>query len=420
MVLRRGLRLGAACLASGAVVIPLAADAQEDRPSFSVRDLPRPGYEPVVHTIGGATLQMEVEPLVTYDSNVYATSSDEIDDVVIEARPKISLNRAGARTTIGGEAYVHVREYLQQDQESTITFGGAMSGRMLVGARGSVRASLKFDRGVESRTDPESRTPIFVKPSKSNIYSGSLAFDSGGSRVSLRASGGAERVDFLSSRDDDRDLVAIRGSVGVAVHRLSSFDLFVDLYAIRREFDTPADNSGVNRDALTYGGQVGVSRELTGRLRGRIGVGAFRFDPADNSLRGYTGLGFGGALYWSPRPRTVVSLDLFRGDVATVRSGASGRTDTRIAIGIEQEVRHNLILTASVGWVRNQYRGAAGQEPGATSQTRETVSGQVELERLLNRRFSLFVGVSAATRNADQPLNEFTRYRATAGLRMRL
>jgi len=408
----RGTSFTSAALAAG-LIASGNATAQEMRPPFSVEALPRPGYEPVTHHMGRATVEIAVDTHLSYDNNIYATSSNEMDDFVLEAQPQVTVGLAGARSSVSARAYADVREYIDHDTESATTFGGALSGRILVGPRANARLNVKFDRAVESRTDPEARAPIFAPPRRSNVLAGDLAFDTGGSRISLLANVGAERVNFLSRADDDRDLTALRGSLRMTLRQRSSFAFFTEAYVTHRDFDTNVDSSGVNRDATTYGAQVGVSRELTGRLRGQIGIGAFRFDPKDSQLRGFTGLGFSGALYWSPRQRTVIAADLFRGDVATVRSGASGRTDTRLSLRIEQEIRHNLLLNAGLSWTRNQYRGSPDG-------SRSTYTGQVELERLLNRRFSLFGSATASKRDAVRPLDEFSKYRISFGLRARI
>lgn len=418
MVLKkRGNGLQTSCLAAAGLAIglitPGGALAQEARPPFSVKALPRPGYEPITHHLGQATVEIEGDAQLTYDNNVYALSANEVDDFILSARPQVTVGLGDARAGMNGDAYVDVRKYLKNDVESVTTFGAGLGGRVSVGQRANARLNVRFDRAVESRSDPEARTPIFVPPARSNVFSGDLAFDTGGSRISLLASVGADRVDFRAPADDDRDQTSLRGSLRLSWQLQSSLALFSQVFATKRDFDTNVDISGVNRDAKTYGVQIGVSRELTGRLRGRLGVGAFRYEPDDARLRCFTGVGFNGSLYWSPRPRTVVTADLFRGDVATVRSGASGRTDTRLSVRLDQEVRHNLLLSAGAAWTRNQYRDSP-------TGRRDTYSANVELERLLNRRFSLFGAASVAKRSAVLPLDEFSKYKISFGIRARI
>src|SRR3546814_11949641 len=82
------------------------------------------------------------------------------------------------------------------------------------------------------------------------------------------------------------------------------------------------------------------------------------------------------------RPRTAITLDAFRGDVATVRTGALARTDTRIGIGVQQEVRHNLLFNAGLSWRQTESRGTSDQ-------TQRIWGGNVEAEYLLNRHLSI-------------------------------
>src|SRR3546814_18343502 len=95
-----------------------------------------------------------------------------------------------------------------------------------------------------------------------------------------------------------------------------------------RDFRQAADDAGVDRDASTFGGTVGAEFDPGGKLRGELNVGVFRFDPKDRTLKPYTGLQFAAAMSYAIRPRTSITLDAFRGDVAPVRTVALARPDT--------------------------------------------------------------------------------------------
>ena len=136
------------------------------------------------------------------------------------------------------------------------------------------------------------------------------------------------------------------------------------------------------------------------------------FEPEDASLEGYTGFAMSGDLTWNPRTRTAVTAQLFRGDVATARAGATGRTDTRVSVTVDQEAYHNVLLHGRAGWTRNEYRGVGAD-------TLNTWSLAVEGEYLIDRHFSIFLGGDYARRTANDPLEEFSRARAEIGLRTR-
>ena len=175
----------------------------------------------------------------------------------------------------------------------------------------------------------------------------------------------------------------------------------------------PAISPGWTAIPATIGFNGGIQKELGQRLRGRIGIGLFRSNPDSSSVEAFTGFGGNGELVWNPRVRTAVSLRLSRGDVATVRSGATGRIDTTARVSVDQEVRHNLLLHVSVGYNDRSYRGSARGNF-------KTFSAETEVEYLLNRRLALYAGATYADRRAPSFADRFKRTTVRAGIRIKL
>ncbi|MCW4463438.1 outer membrane beta-barrel protein [Sphingomonas sp. BT-65] len=405
-----------ACRALPLIAVALAGTAplgaQEVRRGASPLDLPRPGYERRPIRVGPAEMRIDVEIASIYDTNVYSTSQDEIDDIALVARPRVEIDWQSANAELHGEAYADTRRYLDQGRESATSFGAAVSGRMAPARNHSLSTELRFDRAVENRADPEARASILLPPRKINILTSEIGYALTGTRIGLNLTGGVQKFDFLDPAEGDRDFTMLRGSARATWRPAAPVSFFVEGYANRRNFRTAFDISGVNRDATTYGVLAGVSREVSARLRGRIGAGLFRFDPDDGALDGYTGFALSGDLTWNPRTRTAVTAQVFRGDVATARAGASGRTDTRVAVTVSQEAYHNVLLHGRAGWTQSKYRGVG-------SDTLNTWSLAAEGEYLVNRTFSIFAGADYARRSARDPLEEFSRAHVQVGLRAR-
>ncbi len=104
-----------------------------------------------------------------------------------------------------------------------------------------------------------------------------------------------------------------------------------------------------------------------------------------------------------------MTLDGFIGNVATYRTGAQSREDTRIRLGVQQEVRHNLRLQASAIYRRSRYYG--------TGVTDDIYGGTFEAEYALNRRAALALVTRYAKRDSTAPLSEFSRLRVGLELR---
>lgn len=404
--------LWAPTLAILAVFAAVPGHAQDARRGASPRDLPRPGYERRPIPLGPTQLRIDLDISALYDTNVYATSQDASDDVVIYAQPKVQLDLRGANTQIHGEAYAEARRFFDVTRENATSFGGAVSARLAPGKAHNLSTELRYDRTIESRADPEARASILLPPRKINILAGEVSYGFRGSRIGLDLTGGVQKSNYLDPNEGDRDFTMFRGSARVTWRPAAPVAFFTEAYINRRNFRTAVDISGINRDASTYGVLAGVSREISGRLTGRLGAGVFRFDPDDKQIDPYSGLGFNGDITWTPRPRTMMTAQFFRGDVATARIGSTGRTDTRVAWSLQQEVRHNLLLYGRAGWTRTRYRGIG-------SDKLNTITVGAEVEYLVNRRFSLFTGVDYSNRSSDDPLREFSRARFQAGVRTR-
>ena len=405
-----GLAILLAYLLLGFAATPAAAQDRER--SMSPLDLPRPGYEPRPILIDKTAIRLEVDVSTLYDSNVYATSTKPRGDLIAVVRPRVEIDRNSAALRLHAEAYGEIREHANIGRESAASFGAAALAELVRGSRQTLSFAARFDRAIESRADPETRRNLNEPPRRIDILGSDLGYSFRGAQVGLTFDGGYQQFFYRDVLDRDRNLRLYRGSLNIAWKPSAPVSLFIEAFATRRDFITDVDNSGVNRDATTLGVLAGLRREVSGKLRGRIGFGLFRFDPDDRALSGFTGFAANGELTWSPRPRTALTLNLARGDVATVRSGATNRTDTRISLRIDQEARHNFLLGAEVSWLGTHYRGIVPR-------SQNTLQARAEARYLVNRVLAPFVAVGVARRNADLSQDRFTRATVELGVRIR-
>jgi hypothetical protein len=397
-----------------AALLPLnagPAHAQEPRRGASPLNLPRPGYEPRLIHVGASTIALETQLGARYDSNVYAAHINERDDIILTAVPQARIDSDFDKIQLQTDFYAAIREHTQETRESSVAFGAGTSLDYSINRANALSADIRFDRQIESRADPEARAGVIDPPRKINSGEAQLEYRWRRNRLGLEATGAIQRSNYLAASEADRDMTGYRGSLRAAFRVGGSMDMFVEGYATRRDFDR-ADFTGVDRDSTTIGALAGVRQELSGRWRGSVGVGLFRFDPKDPSLSGFSGFAANGNITWTPQPRTAVTAQDFRGDVATVRSGASGRTDTRISLSINQEVRHNLLLSAGVAYRDTSYRGLS-------TRNQKLMTGEVEAEYLVNRFASVYASASHARRTSRFDPDEFDRTTVGVGVRLR-
>lgn len=394
--------------------------AQEPRRVMSVYDLPRPGYETGKWRVGNTTFYPVLTTAAVYDSNLFATRENPDSAIQFQVAPRIEATSQGRRLNLESDIYVDARLHSRFTSEDHVTFGLGTAARYAAGRGSTLSGGFRFDRGADRRSDPEN-SPDLTSPALYNSISADLGYGYKGGRWSISVRGGAQWVNYLASGEADPDIQAQLEDRDIATYLLPvrltliaspRLGIFIEPYVNRRDARRPVDRSGIDRDSTTVGVLTGVSLDIADRWKGEIGAGAFRNNPDDASLNAFSGFAMNGNLQWSPAQRTVITFSAFQGDVATIRSGANGRIDTRLGARIEQEIRHNLLANAGIGYRRTSYRGALDSK--LTS-----VAGDAEIEWLVSRTLSVFARVSHEKRTATLPTDAFNRTTAGIGIRLR-
>lgn len=377
-----------------------------------LESLPREGYEPRKIRSGLLVIGPQLDIGAEYDSNLFAANSGETDDVALVATPRLTFKLDGDTVKWDAQAYTTLRRYADVSSENSTTFGAQTKFTARPTERLTFGGGGEFLREAEDRGDPEARTDASPGPRMFNDISGNLYARLQGSRIGVQVGGEVRRLDYRSAVDAGRDRVEYRGSVRGYYLATPITSVYAELFAGRRNYRLAVDDGGVDRDSKTYGANVGVQIDPGGKVRGGAYAGYFRFDPDDPALRKYNGLEFGANLSYSLSERTYFKLDAFRGDTGTVRIGATGRTDTRVRLGWEQEIRHNLLLNAGVSWRETRFRGLNASK-------QQKWGGDLELELLLNRLVSVVATANHIYRNSDEPASDYVRFRGGVGLRLR-
>ncbi len=397
----KGAALAGCCLAA------LSAGAAEAQTSYERQ--PPPGYERRALHWGAWTVMPEIRLSAVADSNIFATSANEEEDVIFLVEPKVMFERKTDELLIAADAHATVRQYAENTGENINLFGA--SGRLRYKATPSqtVSAGAGFERTFQRRDDPERNDDLNLPLTPIANFTADVGYAYRPGRLGVEGRASVLKTDFDQPIDDERDMTVYRGSVRGLAGLSSRIDAFVEAYGVWRDFRLATDTTGVDRDGDSYGVTGGVALDITDKLTGEIGAGFFsaRFD--DPTLDEFTGFGASGELTWQPRQRTAVVLNVFRGDVATNRSGASGRVDTRAGLRVFQEVRHNLRARVELAYRHGTFRTN-------TDRSQDDFSAGAAVEYMINRHLAAELGYTFRNRDATQPLEEFTAHQVGLAL----
>ncbi|ANI77551.1 hypothetical protein EP837_01117 [Sphingobium sp. EP60837] len=385
-------------VATAALISPAAA--QELDRATPLLEAPSE-YDPVPIQLGRIAAFVGADARLEYDSNIYALPSNEIDDMRFTASPWVNLQMKDDTLDLGLQARAVVRRYFDNKTENSESGSVRFNGVFKLSGSDSISGQAGWLRLVEERGEPEGLSITNIGPRKYDQLRGELGYTHEGARITLGLKGGVLHNNALRSIDAERDYNQYTGSARVGYRVSGIITTFGEVFIAAREFRLPVDSSGIDRDSKTYGARGGVSFEPGGLIRGEAGIGVFRFEPDAATQDSRTGLSVSAALTYTPTPRLVITLDGFRGDVATVRSGAQSRTDTRLRLGFQNEIYHNLRWQGAVIYRRSSFLGSAQHE--------RTLAGLLELEYLLNRNIAFAITGRLASRNSTIDLDDFDR-----------
>ena len=395
------------CVVLANIALPAAAQ-QLDR---ATPLLETPGeYEAKAVQLGRISAYVGTDVRLEYDSNIYALESNKIDDERLTISPWLNLQLSDDKFQLAAQARGVVRRYFKNESENSEGLNTSVGGVFRLSGSDNITANAGWTRLVEERGEPESRTGVGTPPRKYDQWQGDLGYNHQGARFTVGLKGTALKNNALASVDAERDFDQYSGSARLGYRVSGMMDVFGEAFVTTRNFRLPVDASGVDRDSRTYGARAGVSIEPGGLIRGEAGIGVFRFNPDDPLFKSRTGLSISAGLVYTPSPRWAVTLDGFRGDVATVRTGAQSRTDTRFRLGVQNEIYHNLRWQASVLYRRSNFIG--------TGQHERTIAGLAEIEYLLNRNISFAVTGRIASRDSSRAFDDFDRTIVGAEIRL--
>lgn len=399
-----------AALVGGFVATPASAQSAVDEIGL-LNPLVRE-YRPIGVRFGDLTVYPDLDIGIQHDSNIYAEPDDEKDDRIVNVIPRVTAELQRGTWQFRGLGQLHARRYLKYDSENST--GAILEGdaRFSPSEGQTFRGALSFRRVIEDRGDPEAQDNPTSGPRRLNVFRGELGYRRDVGVWFFGLNGTAAKNENLAERDVFRDYLSLAGqaSIGRKVGGLTFAT--VTAFANRRKFDREFDETGFQRDATTFGARAGVQINSGGIFEGGASLGLFRFNADDARIDDYTGISAAADLIYRPTQRTAILADVFRGNVATFRGGAVSRTDTRLRLSAQQEVRHNFFGRAAVFTNESKFRGSGVKE--------RTTGVSGELEYLLTRYMSVAGGIRASRRNSDRNEDDFERFRANAELRFHL
>lgn len=357
------------CLSALACLAAASAQAQQDyfsRDKYeAVADRAQPDYDPVAKRAGSFLLRPEAELGVMSVSNAFASSQDEVSDVIVRLGAKVRADSDWSRNRVSLFASSYRNEYLDNQ--------GTSNSSSLIGAEGRIDATGKawiaprasYGWLSESRQDYVAsfgtKKPIELERLDTGV---DAHYQTG--RIRAVAGIGLLQEDYKDAEllgssikvDQDfrdRTYTRLRGRLDYGV--TPNVAVFGQAVAYQADYDDEVVIDGVarNRDSDGYILSAGVDFETQALLRGQVGVGLFNDRQKDAFFADKDGLSVDGRVTWFASQLTNVTVSAGRRTVDLGLRESASAVQTSFGLELDHELRRNILLRLSGRLLNEDY-----------------------------------------------------------------
>lgn len=337
----------------GCLVLVQCIDARaqhpDDRRTVAERFVPVHRADGV--PVGAMRLYPRLGLGLIWSDNVFASDTPELElsdwgaKLLTEAILESISSRYSAE--IGGRAeFVRFDEFSSNDFEN-IRF-------WIAGDKDFLRSNFALDADfadlAEPRTSPDAAgNAVELTQYRRINLEGAYTYSPG--RWIARLDGTYRNLDYentqtltgtIDNSDRARKILDVGIRFGYEMSEL--YGLFLEPRSTKISYEQPVDRNGFERSSEGYEIRLGTSLAYSGVITGEFFVGYLDREFDDIAFGNVQGPSFGGEIDWSITRLTTASLGASRTTDPTTIAGASTTLNTRFMLGIDHEIRRNLIL----------------------------------------------------------------------------
>jgi len=380
--------------------------AQEPARGVSVFERPRPDYDPVGVRAGSFLVLPKVELAQSYNDNIFATDSDEDSDFITIVSPLVEVQSDWSRHQVSFNAGADAGFYWDHTDEDYIDTRLALDGRVDILRETYAFLGVGWSHLHEPRDSPDDVEG--EKPTEYELYSATAGAFRGLGRISTRLDFNLDRYDWhdvdaqgggeIDEDERDRNQYTLTGQVGYEY--LPDTEAFVRVIPRYVDYDETEQPEGIDRDSRGIAAVVGTDLNFTGKTSGEAFVGYQWTEYDDPSFNSSQSPAAGLNLLWNATSLTSVRPFIQGNLEETTDEEAASYVAARAGVGVEHELRRNVLVGGNVTLGRDDYQD--------TSREDDIFEAGLEARYLINRNFYAGAEYTFQTRNSDEANEDFS------------
>jgi hypothetical protein len=378
----------------------------------TVLNRPRPEYDFLGIRAGSFVILPSIGLSGSYDSNIFATPSGEQSDFYLTESPSVAVNSDWNRHAVGLTASGQFKQYTSHDSENVNN--GAIDGRGRYDISNGEYVSMDTGYALQHEDRASPNAPGNAKnPVQYTVTGGYLAYVRELRRIGFRVDSTVTSYAYNNQTDsvtggliveNDRDRIEYVVAPRVSYEYIPDYQAFLRVLGNIRRYNTqdnqtlvllrsqnPAATSA-RRNSQGYEVDAGSAIKITSLITGEIYLGWLHQEYQSSLFSNVNGPAFGGNVLWNVTPLTSVKGSFSQSVAETTLAGISSSYETNFLLSVEHELLRNVLLSGSVGFVRDTYQGA--------SRVDNTIGVGTGVRYLMNRNVRLTLDVSYSNRNS--------------------
>ena len=296
----------------------------------------------------------------TFDSNIYNTEENEVDDVVLSVRPRFALKPDMGRHSLQLHGGAEFRRHADVTSEDSDQYDVGARAVLEFASRTELVLDGGYRHGIEQRGTAGDQFLTDRPVEYDRIEAGALLRRAGGFLEMLGeirlaeidyedATQGGVPVD-LSGRDVSVQRARIRGSAPSSDHTR----IFLEISGNRVRYER---SDPVSRDSEGFAALAGMHLTLTDLIELEAGAGYIHQDFDDPAIESVNDINYHLRIDWTPKPDIQVSAQARRTVEPSPRTDVPALVATDFRLEATKVFGDRLLATAEVGARREEYRG---------------------------------------------------------------
>ncbi|RGP41260.1 hypothetical protein BPTFM16_01556 [Altererythrobacter insulae] len=312
---------------------------------------------------------------VSYDSNVFNFSEDEIDDVIASVRPRLVVRSDLSRHAFRLEAGAELRRYLDTTEENSEQFRLSAETLLELGSNIDVETTGAYLRGIERR-GTTGDTFFSDKPVVFHDKIAGIQVSREGNKLALTAEANTRKRDYdnatlngalidLSFRDVQINRALLRADFSASERT----DIFAEISVNEIDYE----NAIVpDRDSSGYEVLLGVKREVSSLVEVEAGVGFIKQNFDQAGVDAVEGFSFRLTAAWTPKPEWRLTATASRNVDPSQIQDSPAIITSDFRIGVQRAVGDRVLLESDVRYTEEDFRFSQRTDKRFTISARAT------------------------------------------------